>query len=438
METDKMELWGGVECTINRVGDRYFNQLQRNGHWYRLEDLDRFADLGLRTLRFPLLWESLAPESSSEIDWRWSDARLERLQSLGIRPIVGLLHHGSGPAYTSLVDPAFADKFAQFAEAVARRYPHIDAYTPVNEPLTTARFSGLYGHWYPHGRDDRTFVRTLLSELRGTVLAMRAIHDVNPSAQLVQTDDLGRVYSTSALNYQADFENERRWISWDLLRGDVGPHHPVWSYLRESGASVDELEFFRRYPCPADVVGINYYVTSDRFLDDNVELYPEELHGGNGRQRYADDAAVRARPEGIEGVYARIMEAWQRYRTPIAITEAHLGSTLDEQLRWLMEMWRNAGRARTEGCDVRALTVWALLGSFDWDVLVTRHSGTYEPGAFDLRGDAPRATPIATAIRELNAGREFQHPVLQSKGWWHSEARLRMPGQLTGTGTVLD
>ena len=25
------------------------------------------------------------------------------------------------------------------------RYPWIDAYTPVNEPLTTARFSGLYG-----------------------------------------------------------------------------------------------------------------------------------------------------------------------------------------------------------------------------------------------------------------------------------------------------
>src|SRR4051794_2868661 len=144
MEPDKIELWGGVECTINRVGDRYFNQLQRSGHWQRLDDLDRFAELGIRTLRFPILWEALAPDSVDEIDWSWTDQRLERLRALGIRPIAGLLHHGSGPRYTSLIDPEFPEKLAAFAGAVARRYPWIDLYTPVNEPLTTARFSGLY------------------------------------------------------------------------------------------------------------------------------------------------------------------------------------------------------------------------------------------------------------------------------------------------------
>src|SRR4051812_24647334 len=66
----KLELWGGVECTINRVGHRYFNQLALSGHWERADqDLERFAALGLRTLRFPLLWESLAPHSLEQIDW---------------------------------------------------------------------------------------------------------------------------------------------------------------------------------------------------------------------------------------------------------------------------------------------------------------------------------------------------------------------------------
>ncbi|RYZ66359.1 MAG: hypothetical protein EOP08_05045, partial [Proteobacteria bacterium] len=51
------ELWGGVECTINRVGDRWFDQLADNGHRQCLDDLDRFAGLGIRGLRFPLLWE---------------------------------------------------------------------------------------------------------------------------------------------------------------------------------------------------------------------------------------------------------------------------------------------------------------------------------------------------------------------------------------------
>ncbi len=74
------------------------------------------------------------------------------------------MHHGAGPAHTSLISDCFPEKLAAYAGQVARRYPWVDKYTPVNEPLTTARFSGLYGHWHPHGRDDRTFVRALLTE----------------------------------------------------------------------------------------------------------------------------------------------------------------------------------------------------------------------------------------------------------------------------------
>ena len=69
----------------------------------------------------------------------------------------------------------------------------------MNEPLTTARFSGLYGHWHPHGRDDRTFVRALLTECKATVLSMAAIRRVNPHAQLVQTEDMGFTRSTHSL-----------------------------------------------------------------------------------------------------------------------------------------------------------------------------------------------------------------------------------------------
>ena len=78
---------------------------------------------------------------------------------------------------------------------------------PINEPLTTALFSGLYGVWYPHDRGYRTFTRALLNQVIATVLAMREISEVNPLAQLVQTEDLGKIHSTAALSYQAEFEN---------------------------------------------------------------------------------------------------------------------------------------------------------------------------------------------------------------------------------------
>jgi hypothetical protein len=60
-----LELWGGVECTVNRVGDTYLDQLQCNGHRVRLDDLDRFAELGIRALRYPVLWETTARRASS-------------------------------------------------------------------------------------------------------------------------------------------------------------------------------------------------------------------------------------------------------------------------------------------------------------------------------------------------------------------------------------
>jgi dTDP-4-dehydrorhamnose reductase len=117
---DRPELWGGIECTVNRVGDEYHSQLEFGGHCTRLSDLDLLAELGLRTLRYPLLWELTAPDGVARADWRWGDERLGRLRELGIRPIVGLVHHGSGPRHTSLVDPSFATGLAAYAGAVAR------------------------------------------------------------------------------------------------------------------------------------------------------------------------------------------------------------------------------------------------------------------------------------------------------------------------------
>ena len=199
-----LELWGGVECTIVRLGDDFRDQSAETGHRDRSDDIDLLADLGVRTVRYPILWESVAPEAPDRLDFSWTDERLEMLRERGIEVIGGLLHHGSGPRYTSLLDREFPSKLADYAARVAERYPWIRRWTPVNEPLTTARFSGLYGHWYPHGRDYPTFLRCLVNECRGTQEAMKAIRARIPGAELVQTEDLGKTFSTAPLRYQAN------------------------------------------------------------------------------------------------------------------------------------------------------------------------------------------------------------------------------------------
>ena len=419
----EIHVWGGIECTVNRVGAQWFDQTSRSGHSDRPDDLDRFAALGLRALRYPALWERIAPVSLDRPDWSWTDDRLSRLRTLEMRPILGLLHHGSGPAYTSLIDEEFPAKLARFAGMVARRYPWVIDYTPVNEPLTTARFSALYGHWYPHHRTDRSFVRALLAQARGVVLAMRAIRQVNPSARLIQTEDCGKTFGTSATRRQVQFEEHRRWLTGDLLAGRVGPKHPLRAFLCNAGATERELAFFTENPCVPDVLGLNYYLTSDRYLDERLDRYPESAHGGNGYMRYADVEAVRARPQGIHGHAAHLLGAWERYRIPVAITEVHLACTREEQVRWFMEAWRGAHAARDRGAQVEAVTAWALLGSYDWDSLVTCDAGHYEPGVYDVRSPEPRRTALGSVIAEISSGGEPRHPILDTDGWWHRADR---------------
>jgi dTDP-4-dehydrorhamnose reductase len=423
-----LELWGGVECTVNRVRDEYFDQMRRNGHHDRADDIERFAELGIHAIRYPVLWEQVAPTESGELDWSWPDERMSRLRAAGLRPIVGLTHHGSGPRHTSLVDPGYPRKLARFARSVAERYPWVMDFTPVNEPLTTARFSGLYGFWYPHGRSGPTFARALVNQCRATALAMRAVREVIPGARLVQTEDLGRIFSTLRLAPIAAFQNERRWLSFDLLCGRVDRHHRFWPILRSWRIPEAELEAMVEQPCPPDIMGINHYLTSDRFLDDDLTHYPESRHwkgGADVDQHYADVEAVRSCIECPVTTCTVLREAYNRYRIPLAVTEAHLAATREDQIRWLYEVWHGASRLRRSGIDVRAVTAWSLLGAFDWNVLVTSCNGFYEPGVFDIRAPEPRPTALARVVRNLaTAGHADDEPLLGQPGWWHRPDRL--------------
>ncbi len=425
---NSLELWGGYECTVNRVGDQWFDQTPRSGHEERIEDLQLFADLGMRSLRYPALWERISPDRPDRRDFRWTDERLKELRWLGINPILTLCHHGSGPHYTSLVEDSFATGLAQHAAAVAARYPWVRDWTPVNEPLTTARFSALYGLWYPHTKDEGLFWTALLNEIDATRLAMREIRKVNPQARLIQTDDIGYCHATPPLHGEADYQNERRWMGWDLLCGTVVPGHALWRRVAAFGLA-DRLRAIADDPCPPDVIGLNHYLSSERLMDHRVERYPHRSVADRPVVLCAgvpkiDVDAIRNREEGVLGFPALIEQAWERYGRTIAITECHNGATREEQVRWFMEVWEGAQELRRRGVDLCAVTAWSLLGSHDWNRMVTRFVGHYETGVYDVRTGTPRPTLLASVLKELAAGETPFIPAIAGPGWWRRDSRL--------------
>jgi dTDP-4-dehydrorhamnose reductase len=395
-------------------------------------DLGLFAELGIRALRYPALWERISPLEPGHADFRWTDERLPEIRRLGMEPIVTLCHHGAGPRYTSLTDDTFAPGLAVHAAAVAERYPWLRNWTPVNEPLTTARFSALYGFWHPHTKDERLFWLALLNEIDATRLSMRAIRRVNPAAQLIQTDDLGYCHATDPCRAHADFQNERRWMGWDLLCGLVVPGHALWDRLADLGFA-DRLCAIADDPCPPDVIGVNHYLSSERLLDHRVERYADRSLADRGvgmtdGVAHVDVDAVSHLPDKAVGLCGLLEQAWERYGLPLAVTECHNAAPRCDQVRWFVDTWSDASRLRARGLDVRAVTAWALLGSHDWNRMLTRFDGHYETGVFDVRGGVPRPTLLANVLKDLAAGRAPTTPVLQAPGRWRRPARARDDG----------
>ncbi|MFK0692818.1 family 1 glycosylhydrolase [Mesorhizobium sp. IMUNJ 23033] len=437
--TDALEIWGGVECSLVRIRGTVRNQLEDTGHLVRLDDLDLIAGLGIRTLRYPVLWEMVERKAGS-YDWSWADARLQRINELGMRPIAGLLHHGSGPSWTQILDPNFPDMLARYGALVAQRYPWIELYTPINEPLTTARISGLYGHWHPHGTSEGICLQLTVAQCRAIAMTMKAIRRYVPQAGLVQTEDFGRVFSTQRLAYQAEHETERRWLSLDLLAGRVDRQHRFYKRLLDAGIVADHLSELVAEPCVPDMIGIDYYLTSDRMIDERVDQFPDEMVGGNGIDSYVDIAAARSNARDDTSLRLRLDELWDRYHLPIAITELHNGSTRDEQIRWLVEGCKAAQAAKDSGVDVRAVTAWSLFGAVDWNSMLVRQDGFYESGAFDIRAGAPRPTALAAAIAGFAKHGSVDHPVLDRPGWWRAERNSESGGRpllLVGFGRMI-
>src|SRR5215831_1566606 len=114
--------------------NKYFDQLEFTGHYDRKNDIENIAELGIKAMRYPVLWEKYQPAIRGEIDFDFPKQNLYKLIALNVKPIVGLVHHGSGPAFVNFFDGSFEDGLAEYACRIASEFPWVEFYTPV--PLT--------------------------------------------------------------------------------------------------------------------------------------------------------------------------------------------------------------------------------------------------------------------------------------------------------------
>ena len=125
---------GLTRCTV--IGSALVSEYLINGFAHRLETLSA-SRVGVQLCGSHAVGTHRA--TRRKFEWQWSDALLQGC--------VNSLHadrratsHGSVLLHALLV-PSF-QSVCRLRAAVADRYPHLDAYTPVNEPGYDARFTG--------------------------------------------------------------------------------------------------------------------------------------------------------------------------------------------------------------------------------------------------------------------------------------------------------
>ena len=355
----------GIECSCPVIeGGRRVDQLELTGHYDRFrEDFQLVRDLGLTHLRYgpPICKILLGP---GRFDWDFCDRAMDEMRRLGIEPIIDLLHFGLPDWLGDFQNPEWPAHFETYARAFAARYPHVRFYTPVNEIYVTAQFSAAFGWWNERLRSDAAWVTNLKHSVKASILAMRAILDVNPAAVFIFSESTEYVHPGGPdLVERARFLNERRFLSLDLLFAhDVSA--TMYRYLALGGMSDEEYVWFMaqgdlKAHC---VMGTDYYITNEHVLH------------ADGRSTGAGD---------VYGYYVITRQYYDRYRVPVMHTETN--RTAGKASEWLWKEWMNLLRLRDDGVPVIGFTWYGLLDMLDWDSALTKPRGhVCKVGLYDL------------------------------------------------------
>ena len=383
----------GIECSNPTIQNGRVRRdlLEECGHYARWrEDFALVKDLGVRVLRYGLPYHLCHP-GPGRYDFSFADQVMGEMQRLGITPILDLMHFGLPDWLASFQNPELPVHFAAYAAEVARRYPWVRFYTPVNEIYVTARNSAKDGLWNEQLKTDRAFVTAMKHLVAASILATQAIASVRPDVIIVQSESAEYVHEARAVpSISARLANKQRFISLDLLYGSP-PDAEIYLYLADNGLTRAEYDWFMAGEPPGfQVIGLDYYGRNEHILLPDGTSCPAE---------------------DVMGWREIAHEYYARYRRPMMHTETN---TFDpEQAKsWIWKQWINILRMRQEGVPVLGFTWYSLTDQIDWDTQLAEKNGFVNAcGLFDL-DRKPR--PVCDCYRALL--REFGQITLMPQG----------------------
>jgi beta-glucosidase/6-phospho-beta-glucosidase/beta-galactosidase len=371
----------GIDCSYPVVqGHLRRDQFEESGHYQRWrEDLALVKELGVKFLRYgvPSYKVHLGPD---KYDWSFTDQVFTEMRSLGLVPIVDLVHFGVPDWLENFQNPEFPQCAAAYAGAFARRYPWVQYYTPVNEIYLTAQFSTLVGFWNERVQTHQAFVTAIKHMCRASIMIQQAIVALQPRAIFIQSETAEYTHFRSGKGEAvADFHNLLRFLALDLHYGHQVEGH-VLLYLMDNGLTRQEYEWFMRQEAgERAILGLDYYVTNEHIVEDD---------------------GVRVPYQETFGWYVIARRYHERYHKPLMVTETNLPDPT-EAPNWLWKQWHNVEQMRDDGVPIVGFTWYALLDLVDWCVgntLTQKKGEIAQSGLYTLDR---QPNPVAKAYTDL-------------------------------------
>jgi beta-glucosidase/6-phospho-beta-glucosidase/beta-galactosidase len=351
--------------------------MEKCGHYEHWQtDFLLVKELGIEYLRYgpPYYSVHAAP---GKYDWAFTDQVFNRLKELEICPIVDLCHFGVPDWIGNFQNTDFPYYFAEYAEAFAKRFPHLHLYTPINEIFIAAMFSAQYGWWNERLQSDEAFVTALKNICKANVMAMHAILNVQPDATFIQSESSEYFHAIDpAASPLARFLNQKRFLSLDLTYG-YPLNATMYEYLLSNGLTAKEYRWFTDNQVKAKcIMGNDYYVTNEHIV------HP--------------DGHTQAAGE-IFGYYVITAQYYRRYRLPIMHTETNIRMPACKE--WLLKQWANVHRLKHDGIPIIGFTWYSLTHQVDWDSALRNDAGVVNKlGLYDLDR---KIMPVGKAYKNL-------------------------------------
>lgn len=318
----------GFECSTHRRKDRRRLDLLAATAHDRLvrQDYRQVLEHGIRTCRDGLRWH-LIEKTPGHYDWSSFLPMLRAARSLGVQVIWDLCHYG-WPDDIDIWEPAFVDRYARFAGAVARlvrdETDTVPFYCPINEISFWSWAAGEMGIFFPCARHRGDELKRQL--VRAAIAGIEAVWSVDPRARIVHADPLIHVVAGRPQDEAgAAAYCEVQFQSYDMLAGRAAP---------ELGGRPDYL----------DVIGVNFYSDNQWFLNGPTIQLGHPLY----------------RP-----LHRLLGTVHERYGRPVFIAET--GAEVSARAAWLFYVTSEVRQAIQSGVPIQGICLYPIIDFPGWE-----------------------------------------------------------------------